>query len=62
MLWTDRREGDVIRIGDGVTVTLLKVKGNSVLVGIVAPKGVPIRREEVPPRNVTVVEDDGDAD
>lgn len=47
MLVLSRRVGEKIEIGDGITVTVLKVTGKSVRVGIEAPKHVTIRRSEI---------------
>ena len=48
MLILTRRIGEIIRIGDDVTVTVLEVKGGSqVRIGIEAPKSVPVHREEI---------------
>jgi len=42
-----RKPGQKIRIGDDIEVTILEVKGRKVRVGIMAPKGVAVHREEV---------------
>ncbi len=47
MLVLSRRVGEKIEIGDGITVTVLKVTGKSVRLGIEAPKHVTIRRSEI---------------
>jgi carbon storage regulator len=47
MLILTRRVGEVIMIGDDVTVIVLGVKGNQVRVGISAPKAVAVHREEI---------------
>ena len=47
MLVLTRRLGEVIRVGDTVTVRVLEVKGNQVRLGIEAPPDVRIYREEV---------------
>jgi carbon storage regulator len=47
MLVLTRKLGEVIRIGSGVTVRVLEVKGNQVRLGLEAPPHVKIFREEV---------------
>jgi carbon storage regulator len=47
MLVLTRKLGEVIRVGDNVTVRVLEVKGNQVRLGVEAPPEVRIYREEV---------------
>ncbi len=47
MLILTRKLGEVIRIGNDITVTVLGVNGQQVRLGIDAPKGVPVDREEI---------------
>ena len=47
MLILTRRIGEVVQIGDDVSITVLGIKGNQVRVGIVAPKDVSVHREEI---------------
>lgn len=48
MLVLSRNVGESLIIGDGsVTVTVLKVIGNQVRIGIAAPRDVAVDREEV---------------
>ncbi|HSV90939.1 MAG TPA: carbon storage regulator CsrA [Nitrospiraceae bacterium] len=47
MLILTRRIGETVMIGDEVTITVLRVKGSQVRVGINAPKSVAVHREEV---------------
>jgi carbon storage regulator len=47
MLVLTRKLGEVIRVGDSVTVRVLEVKGNQVRLGVEAPSDVRIYREEV---------------
>jgi carbon storage regulator len=42
-----RRPGERIMIGDEVTVEIMEIVGNSVRVGIAAPRSVPVYREEI---------------
>ena len=47
MLILTRRVGEMLMIGDDVTVTVLGVKGNQVRIGVNAPKDVAVHREEI---------------
>lgn len=47
MLILTRRVGETVMIGDHITVTVLRVKGNQVRVGVVAPKEIAIHRGEI---------------
>ena len=47
MLILTRRVGEGLKIGDEVEVTILGIKGNQVRIGILAPKEVPVHREEI---------------
>ncbi len=47
MLVLTRRLGETIRIGSDIVVTVLAVSGRQVRVGIEAPKGITVHREEV---------------
>ncbi len=47
MLILTRRIGETLIIGDDVNITVLGVKGNQVRLGINAPKGVSVHREEI---------------
>jgi carbon storage regulator len=42
-----RRIGETVMIGEEVTVTVLRVKGNQVRLGVNAPKTVSVQREEI---------------
>lgn len=50
MLILTRRNGESLRIGDEVTVTILSTKGNQVRIGIEAPRHVAVDREEIAER------------
>ncbi len=50
MLILTRREGESVRIGEGITVTVLRVKGSQVRLGVNAPKDVAVQREEIADR------------
>ena len=47
MLILTRRVGETVMIGDSITVTVLRVKGNQVRLGVNAPKSVSVQREEI---------------
>jgi carbon storage regulator CsrA len=47
MLILTRRVGESVVIGTEVTVTVLRVKGNQVRLGVDAPKSVSVQREEI---------------
>lgn len=47
MLILTRRVGENLRIGDNTTVAVLGVNGNQVKIGIEAPKGLSVHREEI---------------
>ena len=63
MLVLTRKQQQQIKIGDEITVTIIRVKGNTVRVGIEAPRTVRVIRGELPPegqselsQEVTIVE------
>ena len=68
MLVLTRKQEQQIQIGENITLTILKVKGQSVRVGVEAPQGVRILRgelvatsdlaEEVPAESTVSAEDD----
>lgn len=47
MLVLTRKPGERILIGDDIVVTILDVRGDGIRVGIDAPRGVRIQREEI---------------
>ncbi len=47
MLILTRRNGEKLRIGDEVTVTVLDINGNQVRLGFDAPKSVSVHRQEI---------------
>ena len=47
MLILTRRVGETRTSGDELTVTVLRVKGNQVRIGVNAPKEVSVHREEI---------------
>lgn len=49
MLVLTRKEQEQIRIGDSITITIVRIKGNTVRVGIEAPRDVHVVRSELAP-------------
>ena len=49
MLVLTRKLKESIRIGDNITITVLRVKGNTVRIGIEAPRDVRVVRGELAP-------------
>jgi carbon storage regulator len=47
MLVLTRKQGDKIRIGDDVVITVVRTKGKTVRLGIQAPLHVPVLRGEI---------------
>jgi len=51
MLVLTRKQNEKIQIGDNVFLTVLRIKGNTVRLGIEAPKDVRVVRGELPPQD-----------
>ena len=47
MLVLSRYKEESIKIGDDIEIKVLDVRGNTVKIGIQAPEGVPVHRQEV---------------
>ena len=47
MLILTRRPGESVKIGDDITVTVLRMRGNQICLGFTAPQQVAVHREEV---------------
>ncbi|MHB1539011.1 MAG: carbon storage regulator CsrA [Solirubrobacteraceae bacterium] len=64
MLILTRRPGESVVIGEEVTVTVIEVAGRIVRLGIDAPKGLPVHRQETSlaakTENLASAESDGD--
>ncbi len=52
MLVLSRRERERIRLGDSIIVTIVRVSGDRVRIGIEAPPEVLVLRDELEPRVV----------
>jgi carbon storage regulator len=49
MLVLSRREGERIKLGDSIVITVIGVSGDKVRVGVEAPANVVVLREELQP-------------
>ena len=47
MLIITRRPGEKIMLGDDIVVHVMEIVGNSVRIGIQAPRSIPVYREEI---------------
>ena len=47
MLVLSRQRDETIMIGDGIEITIVDIKGDTVRVGIKAPRSVTVHRKEV---------------
>jgi len=52
MLVFSRKESQRIQVGDSIVLTIVRVNGDRVRVGIEAPADVQVRRGELPPRQL----------
>ncbi|MCH7686770.1 MAG: carbon storage regulator [Planctomycetes bacterium] len=41
-----RKQGESIRIGSDISITVVAIRGNAVRVGIAAPRSIPITRPD----------------
>ena len=51
MLVLSRRQGEEVVIGDNIRLTVVAIRGTQVRLGITAPPGVAIQREEFCPKD-----------
>jgi carbon storage regulator len=47
MLVLSRKKNESIVINNDITITIVEIRGDKVRLGIVAPKNVPVHRQEV---------------
>lgn len=47
MLVLSRKEGEEVVIGDDVVITIVRIEGDRVRLGVQAPTDVPVHRREV---------------
>lgn len=53
MLVLSRKEKERVKLGDEITVTIVRVAGDKVRLGIEAPKEIRVLRDELIPYNTT---------
>ena len=56
MLVLTRKQQEKIHIGENITITVVRIKGNTVRVGIEAPRDVRVMRGEVDTKDASSVE------
>ncbi len=56
MLVLSRKAGQEIRIGESVSVSVVRIRGNRVQLGIEAPDGITVYRTEIMPAASNEVE------
>lgn len=61
MLILTRNVGELLHIGDDITVTVLGIRGQQVRLGIQAPREVTVDREEIRERRIVDQTEKGDA-
>jgi len=47
MLVLSRKRDEQIIIGDGITITIVEIRGDKVRLGIEAPADIPVHRQEI---------------
>ncbi len=57
MLVLSRKESEKIRLGDNIIITVVRVAGDKVRIGIEAPTSVPVLRRELKRHESVIVED-----
>lgn len=58
MLVLARKKNETIKIGNDITITVIEVRGQTVRLGLDAPKDVVILRGELEPRDTSVPQPD----
>ena len=48
MLVLTRKKNEQIRLADGIILTVVRIRGGKVKLGIECPRKIPIRRNEIP--------------
>ena len=54
MLVLTRKKEETIRIGENIIVKVVRIRGNTVRIGIEAPTSLSVRRGELPPKEMVV--------
>lgn len=50
MLVLSRKKNEKIRIGGGITIVVVEIRGDKVRLGVEAPEETPVHREEIQDR------------
>jgi carbon storage regulator len=56
MLVLSRKQSQRIRLGDSIVITVVRVAGDKVRLGIEAPRDMLVLRDELEPHESTIVE------
>lgn len=56
MLVLSRKEGERLKLGEAIVVTIVRVAGDKVRLGIQAPSNVLVLREELEPHEPQIIE------
>jgi carbon storage regulator len=57
MLVLSRKEAERIRLGDSIVITIVRVSGDKVRLGIEAPSNVLVLRDELKPLTLPIAEE-----
>ncbi len=61
MLVLSRRETERVRLGDNIVLTIVRVSGDKVRLGIEAPADILVLRDELQPHGDSATEPDSDS-
>jgi len=62
MLVLSRKESERIRLGDSIVLTIVRVSGDKVRLGIEAPPNILVLRDELQPHEQAALTGDGKAE
>lgn len=61
MLVLSRKIGERVRIGNGITVTIVRISENSVRLGIECDKSIKILRDELGDNSIKITDEESDS-